>query len=83
MQLYSISEAKSKLCQLVKYSSDQPAYIVGKNHKAVILSEGYYSGLMETLYISSIPGLKESIIESHHDAFFTAELDWGDDDQSS
>lgn len=29
----------------------------------VVLSEEDYNNLMETLYISSIPGLKEKIIE--------------------
>jgi len=28
-----------------------------------VLSEEDYKGLMETLYLSSIPGLKESILE--------------------
>lgn len=34
-----------------------------KNGNAVIMSEEDYNGIMETLYVSSIPGLKEDIIE--------------------
>lgn len=34
-----------------------------KNGNAIIMSEEDYNGLMETLYLSSIPGLKEQIIE--------------------
>ena len=83
MQIYSISEAKDKLDEIVKYSSNQPAYLVARDHKAVILSEEYYSGLIETLHLTSIPGFKESIMESGMDEFSTAELDWGDDAQSS
>lgn len=34
-----------------------------KEGNAVLMSEEDYEGIMETLYLSSIPGLKESIIE--------------------
>ena len=34
-----------------------------KNGNAVVLSEEDYNNLMETLYISSIPGLKEDVIQ--------------------
>lgn len=33
-----------------------------KNGNAVIMSEEDYNGLMETVYLSGIPGMKESII---------------------
>lgn len=35
-----------------------------KKGNAVIMSEEDYNGLMETLYLSSVPGLKESILEA-------------------
>ena len=34
-----------------------------KNGNAVVMSEEDYNGLMETLYLNSIPGLKEKIQE--------------------
>lgn len=34
-----------------------------KNGNAVIMSEEDYRGIMETLYLTSIPGMKESILE--------------------
>ena len=34
-----------------------------KDGNAVIISEEDYNGLMETLYLSSIPGMKEKIVE--------------------
>jgi PHD/YefM family antitoxin component YafN of YafNO toxin-antitoxin module len=34
-----------------------------KKGNAVILSEEEYNGLMETLYLSSIPGMKERLTE--------------------
>lgn len=44
----------------IKYN--EPINISTKNGNAVVLSEEDYNNLMETLYISSIPGLKEEII---------------------
>ena len=34
-----------------------------KNGNAVIMSEEDYNNIMETLYVSSVPGLKEDIAE--------------------
>ena len=34
-----------------------------KDGNVVIISEEDYNGLMETLYLSSIPGMKEKIVE--------------------
>lgn len=45
----------------IKYN--EPINISTKNGNAVVLSEEDYNNLMETLYISSVPGLKEDIIE--------------------
>ncbi|MCI8655255.1 MAG: type II toxin-antitoxin system Phd/YefM family antitoxin [Clostridia bacterium] len=47
--------------QTIKYN--EPINVSTKNGNAVILSEEDYNNLMETLYISSIPKLKEDIIE--------------------
>ncbi|WP_215492016.1 type II toxin-antitoxin system Phd/YefM family antitoxin [Fenollaria sporofastidiosus] len=45
----------------VKYNS--VVNVSTKEGNAVLMSEDDYEGIMETLYLSSIPGLKESIIE--------------------
>ena len=47
--------------QTIKYN--EPVNISTKDGNAVILSEEDYNGLMETLYLSSIPGMKEKIVE--------------------
>ena len=47
--------------QTIKYN--EPLNISTKNGNAVVLSEEDYNNLMETLYISSISGLKEDIVE--------------------
>ena len=48
--------------QVIKYN--QPISVTTKEGDAVLLSGDDYRGLMETLYIESIPGLKEQILES-------------------
>lgn len=47
--------------QTIKFNT--PVTISTKDGNAVVLSEEDYNSLMETLYLSSIPGLKESILE--------------------
>jgi len=49
------------LSQTIKFN--EPININTKEGNAVILSEEDYNGLIETLYLSSFPKLKESIIE--------------------
>ena len=43
--------------QTIKYN--EPVNISTKDGNAVIISEEDYNGLMETLYLNSIPGMKE------------------------
>ena len=47
--------------QTVKYN--EPINVNTKDGNAVIISEEDYDGLMETLYLSSITGMKEKIVE--------------------
>ena len=49
------------LDQTIKYN--EPIHITTQNGNAVVLSEEDHNNIMETLYISSVPGLKEQIIE--------------------
>lgn len=49
------------LDQTIKYNN--PIHISTKNGNAVVLSEEEYNSLIETLYIESIPKLKEKILE--------------------
>lgn len=47
--------------QTIKFN--EPINISTKNGNAIVLSEEDYNNLIETLYITSIPGLKADIIE--------------------
>ena len=68
----------SLLEQTIKYN--EPINISTKNGNAVVLSEEDYNSLMETLYIMSVPGLKDEIIErakGKEDEFVSEEeVDW-------
>lgn len=44
-------------------TSHNPIHITGKRHSAVLISEEDWSSLQETLYLTSIPGMKKSIIK--------------------
>ena len=47
--------------QTIKYN--EPVNISTKDGNAVIISEEDYNGLMETLYLCSVPNMRERIME--------------------
>ena len=63
MSVLSVSEARQNLCNLVNEMSEghKPVYIKGKKNDVILMSAKDYSGMKETLYLQSIPGLWESI----------------------
>ncbi len=64
MQTISATEALSKIYQLLDdtATSHEPIQITGKRGNAVLVSEEDWRAIQETLYLSSIPGMRESII---------------------
>lgn len=42
---------------------NEPVNIITKDGNAVMISEDEYRGLMETLYLTSIPGMKEKLTD--------------------
>lgn len=59
------TEARSNLYRLIDETADshQPIIIMGKRNKAVLVSEEDWSAIQETLYLLSVPGMRESIRE--------------------
>lgn len=51
--------------QTINYN--EPINISTKNGNAVVLSEEDYNSLIETLYITSVPNLKEEILKRAND----------------
>jgi antitoxin YefM len=63
MTTLSASEARKKLYSLVDEvkESHVPVQIVGKRSSAVLVSEEDWRAIEETLFLTSIPGMRESI----------------------
>lgn len=59
------AEAKATLDTLIETAatSHQPVVITGERHSAVLVSQDDWSSIQETLFLLSIPGLRESIRE--------------------
>ena len=63
MTTLTASKARSNLYKLLDQasSSHEPIQITGKRNNAVLLSEDDWRSIQETLYLLSIPGMRESI----------------------
>ena len=60
-----ISQARANIFRLVEEAHEEhtPILITGKNHDAVLLSLEDWNAIQETLYLLSIPGMRDSIVE--------------------
>jgi prevent-host-death family protein len=63
MTTLTVSRARAKLYKLLDQtaSSHEPVQITGKRSNAVLVSEEDWRSIQETLYLLSIPGMRESI----------------------
>lgn len=63
MQTLTASEARANLYRLIDETarSHEPIIISGKRSSAVLISTEDWSAIQETLYLLSVPGLRESI----------------------
>ena len=63
MSTLTATEARKRLYTLVDdvAESHDPIQIVGKRNSAVLVSEEDWRAIQETLYLSSIPEMRESI----------------------
>lgn len=63
MSTLTATEARKRLYKLVDdvAESHDPIQIVGKRNSAVLVSEEDWRCIQETLYLSSIPKMRESI----------------------
>ncbi len=63
MTTITATEARKKLYNPVNNvaESHAPIQIPGKRNSAVLISEEYWRSIREILYLTSIPGMRESI----------------------
>ena len=80
MQIVTASEARANLYRLIDESaaSHHPVIIKGKRNTAVLVSAADWASIQETLYLTSIPGMRESILEGLATPISDCktELDW-------
>lgn len=80
MQTLKASEARANLYRLIDEAAEshEPIIITGKRSTAVLISLADWSAIQETLYLLSVPGMRESIKEGMAPplAECAKELDW-------
>ncbi|MDB4196987.1 type II toxin-antitoxin system Phd/YefM family antitoxin [Ascidiaceihabitans sp.] len=80
MTTVNVTEARANLYKLIDdaSASHEPVVITGKRGNAVLLSEGDWNAINETLYLLSVPGMRTSIIEGMQENLdeTSTELEW-------
>ncbi|HMT80621.1 MAG TPA: type II toxin-antitoxin system Phd/YefM family antitoxin [Azonexus sp.] len=80
MTTITASEARASLYRLIDEASvnHQPVVITGKRHNAVLVSADDWAAIQETMYLLSVPGMRESIREGLSTPVdeCAKELDW-------
>lgn len=80
MTTFNATEARSKLYSLIDEAAatHKPITITGKRGNAVLLAEEDWNAINETLFLLSVPGMRESIREGMDSDVKDAstKLDW-------
>jgi prevent-host-death family protein len=80
MTTLTATEARKLLYQLLDdvAESHEPVQITGKRNNAVLVAEDDWRAVQETLYLHSIPGMRDSILEGMKTPMDECEdeLDW-------
>jgi prevent-host-death family protein len=59
------TDARANLYRLLDETAEshEPVHITGRRNNAVLVSEDDWNAIQETLYLLSVPGMRESIRE--------------------
>lgn len=65
MKTLTATQARKDIYRLLDETSEthKPIQITGKRSNAVLVSEEDWRAIQETLYLTSLPGMQESIVE--------------------
>ena len=65
MTTYTATHARAMLYKLLEqtHASHHPIQITGKRASAILISEEDWRAIQETLYLVSIPGMRESVLK--------------------
>ena len=63
MKTITVSKARENLYKLLDETNQrhEPIQITGKRSKVIVIAEDDWNAIQETLYLLSIPGMRESI----------------------
>jgi len=80
MATLNATEARANLYKLIDDTAvnHEPVIITGKRGNAVLLAEDDWNAINETLYLLSVPGMRESIIDGMQETLDDCanQLDW-------
>jgi antitoxin YefM len=80
MTNFTASEARASLYRLIDQAAEshQPILISGKRSNAVLISAEDWQAIQETLYLLSVPGMRESIKQGRKEPLSKSakRLDW-------
>ncbi len=80
MTTLTATEARKRLYGLLDEvaGSHEPVQIAGKRHSAVLIGEEDWRAVQETLYLASVPGMRDSIVKGLRTPVdkCAKELDW-------
>jgi len=80
MTILNVTEARSKLYSLIDETANthQPIIIKGKRSNAILVSEEDWNAISETLFLLSVPNMRESIQTGLKESLelCSKELDW-------
>jgi len=80
MKIMTATEARKNIYHLVEFveQSHRPVHITSKRANAVLVAESDWRNIQETLYLLSIPGMRESIRKGLKEPIKNCkkELDW-------
>jgi prevent-host-death family protein len=65
MPVLNASDARANLYRLIDQTNEshEPVTISGKRNNAVLVAEEDWKSIQETLFLASIPGMRESILD--------------------
>ena len=65
MSILNASNARNNFFKIMDEAIQphEPVYVTGKNGNVVMLSEEDYKSMLETMYLCSVPGMRERIMK--------------------
>jgi prevent-host-death family protein len=65
MSIINATNARNNFFKVIEEAiiTHEPVYVTGKSGNVVIISEEDWRSIQETIYLSSIPGMREKIIK--------------------